>query len=42
MEWSTYWRKTRALKVKMTVEKELILEAPAIQEWAEKNRPRPW
>ena len=42
MEWSTYWRKQRAAEVRKKPEEELIQEAPQIEAWARKNRPRPW
>lgn len=42
MEWSTYWRKQRSIEVQTQPEAELIQEAPEIEAWAKKNRPRPW
>lgn len=42
MGWSTYWRKQRYLKVGEETEEQLAKEAPDIEAWARKNRPRPW
>ncbi len=42
MEWSTHWRLQRSLIVINKPEAQLIEEAPTIEAWARKNRPRPW
>ena len=43
LEWSTYWRTRRYTEVvESRDENKLIGQAVEINDWVEKNRPRPW
>ena len=42
MLWSTHWRTQRSLAVMDKSDEELAKEGAEINEWARKNRPRPW